>query len=389
MLALVAACSAKKFGPPLAPYKGVRSVVLDAGTDDLAKAHMAAVGTFYERAIGPFLATSDKGAISAYVGGAKSGATTRPVVAMALNANGQAVEQARVVGEAPLDTSTLVVRRVDGGFLLAWTSLTDRGESLTVVGVGEKGEPRGTAVELARTPDHMVWVEIVPTSHGAVCIWAEEPPNGGANVLTQALDASGRPRGVPSRSLRGASSWQAVPAGDGVALGVVQGGALSLAHLDAEARLVGEPSRCRRPSARTWTSSKRATRSSSRGPTERGSIPSSSSPASIRRTRSSHPHDALPDAGSSALVAVASGPSGALVIWEPAHKRERVVRRVHLGVIKDPAASLQSTTVLDLAGGFALEARSRGDGWTVLGGARTCPVEAPTDCGAPAPTSCA
>ncbi len=386
VLALVAACSAKKFGPPLAPYKGVRSVVLDAGTDDLAKSHMAAVGTFYERAIGPFLATSDKGAISAYVGGAKSGATTRPVVAMALNANGQAVEQARVVGEAPLDTSTLVVRRVDGGFLLAWTSLTDRGESLTVVGVGEKGEPRGTAVELARTPDHMVWVEIVPTSHGAVCIWAEEPPNGGANVLTQALDASGRPRGVPSRSLRGASSWQAVPAGDGVALGVVQGGVLSLAHLDAEARLVGEPI----PVSKTVGADMDLVKAGDAflfAWTDRTRVDPQLVIAGVDpQNKVIAPHDALPDAGSSALVSVASGPSGALVIWEPAHKRERVVRRVHLGVIKDPAASLQSTTVLDLAGGFALEARSRGDGWTVLGGARTCPVEAPTDCGAPAPT---
>jgi hypothetical protein len=389
LVAVVVACG-KKFGAPLAPdHGGGPRVDIDAGRVDIAKAaHMAVVAVLHERAIGPYIARSDKGGLAAYIAGAASGATTRAVVAVALDATGAPTSQARVVAQAALDTSTLVVRRVSGadaGYLLVWTSLTDRGESLNVVGLTDAGEPRASAIELARTTDHMVWVEVVPTSRGAVCIWAEEPPSGTANVLTQALDASGRPRGVPSRSMRNASSWQAVATHDGVGLAIVQAGTLSLARIDTEGRVVGEPL----PVAKNVGADMDLVRAGDTfvfAWTDKTRVDPQLVLAGVdAQNKVVAAHDALPDAGTSSLVTVASGDGAALVLWEPAHKRERITRRVQVATLHDAGAPLVTKTMLDVTGGIAIEARSRGDGWALLGAARACPKDGGT-CGASVPT---
>ena len=382
---LLVACPGAHYGKPLSPYQhGGARVELDAGSDELKKAHMATIASLKERAVGPMVVRGEKNALAAYVAGTAPGATMRNVVVAPLALDGSPRVQARVVAQAAPDTSSLVVRRVDGGYLLAWTSLTDRGESLSLVGVDEDGLPKGSALELARTPDHVVWMELVPTSRGAVCVWAEEPPSGGANVLAQALDASGKPRGVPSRVFRGATSWQAVPSGEGVALATVSQGALTLVKLDDSGRVVGEPA----PISKTvgadmdmvhagkslvfaWTDHSRVDPTIMiAGVDEQGKLVA--------------PHDALPDAGSSSLAFIAGSDTGALVVWERSHKRERVNRRVQLAGIKDANAPLVSKTTLELAGGAAIEAKQRGDGWGMVVSSRVC-NEAGA-CGAVAPT---
>jgi hypothetical protein len=304
---------------------------------------------------------------------------------MALDAKGAPSQQARVVAQAAPDTSTLVVRRVEAGYLLAWTSLTDRGESLSVVGVDDTGAPRASAIELARTTDHIVWVDMVRTSRGAVCVWAEEPPSGSASVLAQALDAGGRPRGVPSRSIRNASAWQAVAASDGVALGVVQAGTLSLARLDTEGRVVGEPL----PVSKTVGADMDLVRAGSTfvfAWTDHTRVDPQLVIAGVdAQNKVITPRDAVPDTGSSSLVGITSGDTGALVLWEPAHKRERAVRRVHAGTIRDAASPLVTKTSFDLSGGVAIEAHARRDGWALLATARTCLSDG-TPCGGASPT---
>ncbi len=390
LLALTVACPGKKYGAPLAPSKNTARVYLDGGgADDVAKkAHMSAIASLKERAIGPVLARGGKGGVAAYVAGAGSGAT-RPVVAVALDADGSPLAQARVIAQAAPDTSSLVVKHVQEGFLVAWTSLTDRGDSLSIVGLTEAGEPRASALELARTTDHIVWVEMIPTSRGAVAVWAEEPATGGgANVLAQALEASGRARGVPSRAVRGASSWQAVPMQDGVGLAIVQAGALSLTRLDTEGRVVGEAT----PVAKNIGADMDMVRAGDQNVfawTDRTRIDPQVVIAGVDvQNKVIAPHDALPDAGSSALVTIAGGASaeGALVMWEPFHKRERVTRRVHVGSIHDAAAPLVTKTTLDLTGGASIEARNLPEGWAVLASARACPITAGAACGPSAPT---
>jgi hypothetical protein len=384
LLLMIVACGGPKYGKPLPADQHTGRVVLDAGSEELRRAHMATIASLKDRAVGPILARGDKGALAAYVA-ASSGASTRPVVVVALGADGAPKAQARIIAQAPADTSSLVVRRASGGYLLAWTSLTDRGESLTLAGVDDDGASRTAALELARTSDHVVWVELVETTKGAVCVWAEEPPSGSANVLAQALEATGRPRGVPSRVFRGATSWQAVPSADGVSLAIVSQGGLSVVRLDEGARVVGEPL----PIAKTvsadmdmvhagktlvfaWTDHSRVDPAVViAGVDEQGKVIA--------------PHDALPDAGSSSLALVAGGDAGALFVWERSHKRERVQRRVHVASLKDAGAALETKTTLELAGGTAIEARPRGEGWGLVLTARVCKDDA-SQCGGAAPT---
>lgn len=369
------ACGGAHYGRPLPPYQGSTThVAVDAGDQELKKAHMATIASLKERALGPFLARGEKGSLAAYVAGTAPGSTTRSVVAVGLGQDGAPRAQARVVAQTPPDTSSLLVRRVDGGYVLAWTSLTDRGESLSVVGVDDEGAPRASAIELARTTDHVVWTEIVPTAKGAVCVWAEEPPTGGANVLAQALEASGRPRGVPSRVVRGASSWQAVSSNDGIALAIVSQGALALVRLDDSGRVVGEAT----PVAKSVAPDMdmvRAGKSLVFAWTDRSRVDPALVLAGIdEQNKVVAPHDALPDAGSSSLSFIAGGDSGALIVWERSHKRERAMRRVQLASLKDASAPLVSKTTLDLAGGAAIEARPRSDGWGLVASARVCPT---------------
>ncbi len=372
------------YGKPLPPSHDNARVSLAARPDELRKAHMATIASLKERAVGPMVVRGEKNALAAYVAGVAPGASVRSIVVAPLALDGSPRVQARVVAQAAPDTSALVVRRVDGGYLLAWTSLTDRGESLSLVGVDDDGLPRAAALELARTTDHVVWMEVVPTPHGALCVWAEEPPSGGANVLAQSLEASGKPRGVPSRVFRAATSWQAVPLGEGVALAIVSQNALSLAKLDDSGRVVGEPA----PISKTVGADMdmvRAGKSLVFAWTDHSRVDPALVIAGVdEQGKIKEPHDALPDAGSSTLAFIAGSDDGALVVWERSHKRERVNRRVQLASIKDANALLESKTALDLAGGTAIEAKSRGDGWGMIVSARACNDGG--SCGGVAPT---
>jgi hypothetical protein len=381
---MLVACPGAHYGKPLAPYQRSARVEIDANAEQLKKAHMASIASLKERAVGPIVVRGEKNALAAYVAGTAPGSTVRNVVVAPLALDGSLRVQARVVAQAAPDTSALVVRRVEGGYLLAWTSLTDRGESLSLVGVDDDGLPKGSALELSRTSDHVVWMEVVPTTRGALCVWAEEPPSGGANVLAQALDASGKPRGVPSRVFRGATSWQAVPSGEGVALAIVSQGALSLEKLDDSGRVVGEPN----PISKTVGADMdmvRAGKSLVFAWTDHSRVDPAVVVAGVdEQGKVVAPHDALPDAGSSSLAFIAGGDTGALVVWERSHKRERVNRRVQIASIKDANAPLVSKTTLDLAGGAAIEARSRGEGWAMIVSARACNEGGA--CGGVAPT---
>ncbi|HEY1958709.1 MAG TPA: hypothetical protein VGH28_24000 [Polyangiaceae bacterium] len=371
-LVALTACPGPKYGSPLMSIKGPPPKIFGRQNDPATAAHMSTIATLRDRAVGPFLARGDAGALAVYVSGVRSGAT-RPVVAIPLAKDGSPDAQARVIAEAAPDTSTLVVRRVDAGYLVAWTSLTDRGESLSLVGVGDDGAPRARAIELSRTTGHIVWVETVKTSRGAVCVWADEGPTGGADVLAQALDASGRPRGVPSRVSRGASSWQAVANGEGIALGVVSSGELAVIGLDADARVVSGPT----PIARNVGADMDFV-ATPKGAlvfawTDRSRMDPALVVAGVDPQRKPiAPHDAIPDVGSSSLVAIQPGASGALLLWENAHKRDRVRRPVRIAEIADASSPVVTRTTLELSGGGVVEARARGDGYGLLVWARAC-----------------
>lgn len=201
-----------------------------------------AVASLADKAVGPFFARSELGGMLAYV--AWEANVARLFVAP-VSTSGAPQHEPRPVASVGAETSLLVLRPAPAAFVAAWVQLTDRGSLLSLVSVGADGSPRATPVEAARTEDHIVWVDVVPTPAGAVCVWAEETRTGDANVLSLALDREGKPRGVPVRVARGVSAWQAVRTPQRLGLALVSfgakgaGGTLAWTTLDADGRPLG------------------------------------------------------------------------------------------------------------------------------------------------------
>ena len=250
------ACAAKSHVPPAAagvdahpPVPAVSALaakrVLDASR---APAPSHRIATIAKSAIGPFVARSGDAGIAAWMVAADTGGQELIVVSLA--ADGAPLADPRVVATVPQEATTLVVRAVGarGEWSLAWSALLDRGESLVVLSVSREGVARGAPADVARTSDHIKWCDVVPTSLGAVAVWAEETNSGDANILAAALSGEGRPLGMPVRVARAVDRWQAVPindgAGGGVGLALVTNdphdphapaGRLSWLRLDAQA----------------------------------------------------------------------------------------------------------------------------------------------------------
>ncbi|WP_394844066.1 hypothetical protein LZC95_44310 [Pendulispora brunnea] len=205
------------------------------------------VATVPERTLGPYLARRDGTAMVGYI--ASEGAARKVVAAPIAASNGKPSANARVVATANGDVDMLVLRPTGGarpGYVALWTSLTDRGKAIQLVGVADDGNARGQVIEVTRTTDNVVWVEVVPTARGAICVWAEETRDSSANIFGVPLDSDGRPRGVPTPLAKGVIGWQAVATTMGAGLALVsreagQKPSLLWTKLDGDARAVGAP----------------------------------------------------------------------------------------------------------------------------------------------------
>lgn len=224
---------------------------------------VASVG---ERTIGPLFARRGAGAdaagLVAWITVAEGWG--RRVLVVPVGPDGAPRGRAIAAANVPVDTTMLVVRPMRGpapGFVVAWTSLTDRGESLWSLTVGDDGKPRGKPVELARTADDVVWIDVVATNLGAVVVWAEETRDGDANLVAAPLEADGKVRGSPARVARGVVGWNVVELPSGIGLSTVaaasspktkpgphallrearSGGALSFQRLDLDGHATGQP----------------------------------------------------------------------------------------------------------------------------------------------------
>lgn len=398
-LVFAVAC-ARQYGQPLATSHMNTKPSSDGGADaSKGDGILAQLFGLKDKAIGPFLARSESGGVIAYVGSALED-KTRPIVVMAVTSDGQAKGEAHVVAHAPTDTNALLLRKLGGPkpvYVAAWSALTDRGEGLTALTLGEDGVPIGAPTELARTVDDIVWVEIVPTGKGAVCVWAEETTGNDANVFALALDPQGRPRGVPSRVARGITAWQATATPTGVGLGLVRQvttparpddkkkkdtttSSLTWTALDDSGRTVGEPAvvssggtyadfdvaRAGDAYVFAWTdASKAEPQMLVAGIDAGGKVVAQ--------------HEVVLERGGSSFVAVTGSAEGALIAWEEPKKRERPIRRAHLAKI-DPA-TLRATreTTLELQGGAALELRTTATGYAVLGMGHPCAPSQPRE----------
>jgi hypothetical protein len=203
-----------------------------------------------EHSIGPFLARRSGTAMGAYIGPGEGAG--RRVVSLPLGADGSPLDP-RVVAQVSQDATMMIVRPGGGdhgAYIAAWTALTDKGEALSVLGLSVEGQARSTPVELTRTPDDIVWVEIVPTPRGEVVVWAEETRGGDGNLFAATLEPDGRPRGLPSAIVHGVVGWQTVPTPNGAGVAMLTRRStdatktttsISWLRLDADARPLGPP----------------------------------------------------------------------------------------------------------------------------------------------------
>jgi hypothetical protein len=391
MLALLGCGGAKNRQPatpgidaqPAAPARSalVAKRVVEAGKAP-APAHR--IATIAKNALGPFFTRSGDAGLAAWMVAADRGG--QEVVVVPLAADGAPVAEPHVVASVPQGANALVVRpngEVHGGWLLVWSSLLDRGESLSVLGLAPDGTARGNPVDIARTSDHVKWCNAIPNAHGFVVVWAEETNSGDANILADALGADGHPLAMPVRVARGVDRWQAVPVDDGVGLALVttdphdehgSAGRASWLRLDAQGHPRGDASAI-------------GTRATVNGDIDVVSLPDAQLLAWTDRTgedaqimlaridaagRVTGPVPAMDSVGGSALVGLAAGPAGAALAWEEPTARLHPLHALHLATVSMDRLAAQPVTSVETATGTPPEFTSTIGGFALLASAHGC-----------------
>jgi hypothetical protein len=358
---VLACCGGRKVGPPIETGHPVGTTL---ARPDGGAPPAKLVATLGDKAIGPYLAMGDAGGMVVYL--ATEG-SARTLVALPVDAYGAPTADARALASVPIDSATLVLRSIGSSFVAAWTALTDRGEAVMAVGIAPDGKAIAAPVELARTTDDIVWIEIVPTRSGAIALWAEETQRSGANVLAVALDGNGKPRGVPSHAARGVSGWQSLSSSAGAVLAVLQPD-LAWIRLDADGHPIGSPA-VLGPAGKDMDVVRTSdgyvvawTERSGPEPAVRAIVVDET--GKLRFSR-----DLTLGRGAGTLTALASGSSGAMVAWEESRGRKGP-RRIHADVLDAGELSLGAT--LTLQNGNQPEIAATKDGFAMLASTRLC-----------------
>ncbi len=401
---------------------------------DVARSHL--LGTIARRAIGPFLGRSTHGGLAAWITQAERGGG-QELTLVPLGQDGAPFGEPRMAAGVPQEATSLVVRpsgTARPGWLVAWSALLDRGEALSVLGVGTDGSSQKAAFDVERTTDHVKWVDIVPLPQGGMCVWAEETPAGDANILAAPVDGDGRPRRLPVRVARGMSGWAVTRDGDGVALALVQasnaplpgmappepdarstrararaaaaaeaqaaldhpGGALAGAlvwlRLDGDAHPRGNPIPIgtrptvsgdvdlvpTTPAGGTWLL----------GWTDRTGEDAQVTLATIDSAgKVTGPRHAMDAVGGATLVGLASGPAGIALAWTEPRGRARAVHPVHLAGVTLDGPAAQPVTSVDVTSAAAPELVATDGGFALLSTGRVCLTQDGPGCaGDAAPT---
>ena len=345
-----------------------------------------------DRSIGPFASRHGSGenarGLVAWVTPAEG--MGRRVVVLPLAASGEPRGPERTLAIVPVDTTMLVVRPMRGaapGFVVAWTALVDRGETLWAGVVNDEGVARSKAVELARTSDDVVWVDVVPTDLGAVCVWAEETRGGDANVLAAALDTDGKVRSPSSRIARGASGWHAleVPGGVGVSTvgakpGDARGGVLTFQKLDADGRGASPPMMiAQKPTVSGDVEVVRAGERTVFVWTDHSAEEPFVATAAIDEKGNVEPPRKLAQGrGGASLIGLASGPAGAAVLFESPARRKTELRRMYLARISSSLALEGKAYSFESVGRTPPEISATETGFAVLAPLRDCEDGSPS-----------
>jgi hypothetical protein len=406
---VLAACGGKDARTPVG-IDDERSVAVarkgPAVENPVAGYMVASVG---ERTLGPFFARRGAGptaaGLVAWVTVAEGAG--RRVLVVPVGPNGAPRNSESVAAHVSIDTTMLVVRPMHGnapGFLIAWTSLTDRGKSLWSVVVGDDGTPRSKPVELTRTNDDVVWLDIVPTEHGALCLWAEETRGSDANLVAAAINPDGKVRGVPTRVARGIVGWHALEMPGGVGISTVEappadtkpkssdsgeagnllrnarpGGTLSFHRLDADGHETGAPiTITNKP---VVSGDVEVARDGSRlvfAWTDRSGIEPAVSVAALdEKNVVVAPRKFVEARGGASLLALTGGAAGAALMFEAPARRKGETRRVHVAHV-GPALALERRPLsLEVVGRGQPELAATATGFAVLATIADCERDSP------------
>jgi hypothetical protein len=355
---------------------------LDASRAPAASHRVASIS---RNAIGPFIARSRDSAIAAWIVAAEKGGG-QEIIVVPIADDGLAAAQAQVVATVQ-EATNLVVRAAGGprgGWLLAWSALLDRGESITALGLTRDGTPRGSPVDVGRTSDHIAWCDVIATSHGSIGVWAEETGAGAANMLAIALGSDGKPAGMPVRVARAVDGWQAVAFDDGVGLALLNRDArgdrasaarVSWLRLDAQAHPRGEPIAV-------------GSRPTVTGDIDAVALPEGALLAWTDRTgedaqvmlalvdTAGHvtgPVAAMDAVGGSSLVALASGAKSAALAWEEPSARAHPLHPLHIASVSTGARlGAQPISSVEVAPGMRPELAATAEGFALLASAHAC-----------------
>ncbi|HEY8089646.1 MAG TPA: hypothetical protein VIF09_17420 [Polyangiaceae bacterium] len=387
------ACAGHNGGEPLgANSPGIIVKPLDTPRSGLpggpkpavvAKSHLC--GEIERKALGPFTARYAAGGLVAWIETAKIGGGQELRV-VPTGVDGAPLAEPRVVTRVPQEATQLFVRPAGGtrgGWLVAWSALLDRGESLSIVGLAPDGSDRIKATDVQRTSDHVKWADMVPVPRGSVMLWAEETPSGSANVLSVGVDSDGKPRGLPTRVARDVVGWATARTDDGVGLALVTGpagdkagpGSLSWVRLDGEGHPVTAPVAV-------------GTQPTVSSDVDAVAVPGGWLLAWTDRTRedaqvmlatvdaAGHvkgPRRAMDAVGGTTLAALATGPAGTALLWQEPRGRARDMRTLHMATVTtsgEPAA--QPMTAFAVASRSIPELAATEHGFALLAVARSC-----------------
>lgn len=365
-----------------------------------ARAHV--IATINHRAIGPFMARTAEAGIVAWITSPPRG-PGQELDVVALDPEGAPLTPptvAATMADSPDGITSLVVRpsgSARGGWLVAWSALMDRGEALMVLALDDHAQPRSQPVEIERTADHLAWFDFVPALSGAVCVWAEETAMGSANLVAVAVDYQGKAKGLPARVARGVARWDIAPsptgapgapnalsAGEGLALVDVPDGAkaesgpgtLLWEILDGQGRpRLPEVPILTVPGVSSDVDAVTTARGWLLGWTDRTAPDAQVTLARVDANgRVAGPTKPLISAGSSALVALASGAAGALLAWQTPRAGAYPERSLHL-VQMGPDATVttpQRAITLDVASHATPEIVATDSGFALLVVAHAC-----------------
>jgi hypothetical protein len=123
------------------------------------------------------------------------------------------------VAPIPEGTQLAALRAAGDGYLVAWVESVEKNSALKLLPLDAAGKARGTPTLVVQSADEVSWIDVLPTSKGALLLW-EVPRDERSDVVVVPVVA-GKPSGTPAVAVRDALNWQAVGTEQGAAVAAV------------------------------------------------------------------------------------------------------------------------------------------------------------------------